>query len=119
MRLAPIFIWFALVVAAGCGLGTASSRCELRPAKNQCTDVRNALPTTAAGLRAVCGMLTFAYPDAGGFTDAKTCDTTGSVGGCEALQGDGAKQTNWFFPPSTADSVRSDCGNSSKFVTPQ
>lgn len=118
MRLDLAAVALLATAVVGCGLGTASSRCELRPQQSQCTDVRNALPTTAAALGAVCSMLTLAYPDAGGFTNGKTCDTTASVGGCQTIQGDGAKQTNWFFPPQTADGVRSDCGNSAKFVTP-
>lgn len=108
----------ALLITAGCGLGTATARCELRPGKAQCTDIRNALPPTILSLKTLCGTLSTAIADAGVFTDGQACDTSGSVGGCQAIQGDGSKQTNWYFAPKTTADAQMECGNSAKFVTP-
>jgi len=96
--------------------------CDLRPADDQCTDLRKYKGATLVTFQGVCGTLTSAKPGATGYKEDATCPTSGMLGGCEADNGDGSVQTNWYYSGKkykTADDVKMQCGSGQSFASPQ
>lgn len=104
-------------LAAGCSLNPLpekDAKCDLRPAKDQCTDWREFSGPSFATAQGVCGSLQ------GTFAEGATCDMTGVIGGCQSTSGDGSKQTNWYYlgeKYKTAEDAKQEC-QSQDFVTP-
>ncbi len=95
-----------------------SGRCELRPAKQQCTDWRNYKGPSMLTQQGVCTTLANAVgggkvtPE--GWTEGKTCDPSGMWGGCQTKSADGTEQTNWFYQSDdfkTIDEAKAKCDN--------
>ena len=111
------------VIAAGCGslIPTKSAKCDLRPKRDQCTDIREFRGPSLATFQGVCETLKAA---AGGATYAEnaTCDSAASLGGCQGSSSDGSKQTNWYYQGSKyadAAAAMMECESGQSFVGPQ
>jgi hypothetical protein len=119
----------ALTLLAGltlsCGLldnlPSRDARCDLRPQKDQCTDLREFKGGTFVTFQGVCETLRAATGSAT-FTEDARCDMTGAIGGCQSSNGDGSEQTNWYYSgteyTSEAD-AREECESYQTFVPPQ
>jgi hypothetical protein len=109
-----------LVVGCGSLLPGQDGRCDLRPAKAQCTDIRDFKGPTLVTFEALCATLTSAL-DGGTYTAGARCDSAGSLGGCQVSNADGSKQTNWYYQgtkyPDRA-AAEAECDNRMSFVTP-
>ncbi len=111
----------ALVV--GCGslnpFPSQDGRCDLRPAKAQCTDIRDFKGPTLVTFEGVCASLTAAL-DGGTYTPGARCDSAAALGGCQTANADGSKQTNWYYAgtkyPDRA-AAEAECANAMSFVT--
>lgn len=113
MRSFALFAFVALAtVSIGCSaaedlnpLPTTNGRCDFRPKKPQCTDLRNykaAVPAQTV-MQGIC---------VEGTTAAETCPTDGMLGGCQSDSGSGALQTNWYYSGDkykTVDDVKKQC----------
>lgn len=86
-------------------LPTTNGRCDFRPKRPQCTDLRNyksAAPASGV-MQGIC---------VEGVVDDSTCPTDGMLGGCQTDTGSGALQTNWYYSGEkykTADDVKAQC----------
>jgi hypothetical protein len=91
----------------------------MRPESNQCTDLRGFKGPSFITFENVCGTLK-ATNQGGVFQEDARCDVTGSVGGCQALNGDGSEQTNWYYPPkyNTDADVKEECAGGQSVVPP-
>jgi hypothetical protein len=91
---------FLVVLPAGCGLvdslPSRDARCDLRPAKDQCTDLREYKGPSFITFQGVCNTLTAAI-GGGTYAEDARCDMTGVVAGCRTHNGDGSEQTNWYY----------------------
>jgi len=112
-----------LCCAAGCGslIPSKSARCDLRPKRDQCTDIREFRGPSLATFQGVCETLKTA---AGGatYTENATCDSAQSLGGCQGSSSDGSKQTNWYYPGTRypdAAAAMTECDNGQSWVGPQ
>jgi hypothetical protein len=116
----------SLSLVLGCSslnpLPEKQASCDLRPAEDQCTDLRKYKGATLATFQGVCGTLTAAKPGAAGYKEDATCPVTAMLGGCQADNGDGSLQTNWYYTGKkykTADDVKMQCGSGQTFAAPQ
>jgi hypothetical protein len=101
-------------------LGERSGACELRPAKDQCTDIREFKGPTLATFQLLCESLTAAV-GGGEYLEDATCDTTGAWGGCQVVNLDGSLQTNWYFlggDYATIEEAQAECANNQDWVDP-
>lgn len=110
-------------LTTGCDLsflGSRDARCDLRPAKDQCTDLREFKGPSFLTFEGVCATLR-AAEQGGNFKEDARCDMTGVVGGCQSLNGDGSLQTNWYYSGSKykaeAD-VKAECSTGQDFAPP-
>jgi hypothetical protein len=96
----PIALTVLASLALGCGLvdnlPSRDARCDLRPARDQCTDLREFKGGSFITFQGVCETLR-ASTGGGTFAEDARCDMTGVIGGCQASNGDGSEQTNWFY----------------------
>jgi len=100
---------------SSCGLAGGNYACDLRPKSPQCTDWRD-LVGPSATQEAVCK--TLAATGEGIWKPNEKCTATDSVGGCQVAS-PVSKQTNWFYPPRTTDSVKAECkSDGTTFVSP-
>lgn len=101
-------------------LGTKQARCDLRPNRDQCTDIRDFPGPSLVVFENLCGSLN---QSAGGasYAEGEVCDLTGALGGCQSTSVDGTDQTNWYFPgaryPSSAEAM-AECDSGQTWVTP-
>jgi hypothetical protein len=112
-----------VVLTFGCGslipLPSQDGRCDLRPAKPQCTDIRDFKGPTLVTFEALCGTLTAAI-DGGTYTAGARCDSAAALGGCQTANADGSKQTNWYYQGTKYADVaaaQAECANAMSFVT--
>lgn len=117
-----LFASFLAAFVFGCGsfLSGQDGRCDLRPAKEQCTDIREFKGPTLVTFEALCATLTSAL-DGGTYTSGARCDSAGSLGGCQVSNADGSKQTNWYYQGTKyADraAAEAECDSQMSFVTP-
>lgn len=98
------------------------ARCDLRPGKPQCTDVRKFKGPSLVTFQGVCGSLEAASKDATGYQEDATCPITDMWGGCQTENGDGSLQTNWFYKGDkykTEEDAKKECDSNTKWVAPQ
>lgn len=102
-------------------LPSRDARCDLRPEKAQCTDLREFKGPSFLTFEGVCGTLKAATGSATFEEDAR-CDMTGVIGGCQSSNGDGSEQTNWYYSGTEytdeAD-AREECESYQSWVPPQ
>ena len=107
------------VSLVGCGGGNA--RCDMRPQTPQCTDWRGSVSPVWTVQEGLCK--TLAGTSTGGvFMSGATCPVEEMWGGCQATQGDGSKQTNWYYMGDkykTIESAQSNCDKSMTWLSPQ
>lgn len=96
-------------------LPTSDGRCDFRPKKPQCTDLRNykaAVPASTV-LKGIC---------VEGTADDSKCSTEGMLGGCQTDNASGSRQTNWYYASEkykTVDDVKAECASQkADFVDP-
>ena len=121
----PLLVLSAALAFVGCGslslLPARDVACDFRPAKSQCTDLRDSRAPTTANIKLFCEAI-FATIDGGTYTEDARCDVTGSLGGCQTANVDGSKQTNWYYPGSRYPdeaAARAECSGPQQFVPPQ
>lgn len=96
-------------------LPTSNGRCDFRPKKPQCTDLRNykAAAPAKTVMQGIC---------VEGTANEGTCSTDGMLGGCQSDGGSGALQTNWYYlgdKYKTVDDVKAQCtSDKATFVNP-
>lgn len=115
-----VFVAAVLVVGCGSLIPSREGRCDLRPARDQCTDLRDFKGPTLITFRGVCETLRAAL-DGGSYTEDARCEATGAIGGCQSSSVDGSKQTNWYYSGSkyqTEADARAECESAMRFVTP-
>lgn len=93
----------------------SNGRCDFRPKKPQCTDLRNykaAVPAEQV-MKGIC---------VEGTSSDGTCPVDGMLGGCQTANDSGSKQTNWYYSGEkykSADDVKKQCeDDKATFVTP-
>lgn len=126
MRLMALRVFcFLAVLSAGCGLldslPSRDARCDLRPAKDQCTDLRDFKGGSFITFQGVCTTLTAAI-GGGTYTEDARCDMTGVIAGCRAHNGDGSEQTNWYYAGEkykTESDVREECASGQELQAPE
>lgn len=96
-------------------LPSTNGRCDFRPKKSQCTDLRNykaAVPAETV-MKGIC---------VEGTADDSTCPIDGMLGGCQTANDSGSLQTNWYYTGETyktVDDVKKQCtDDKATFVTP-
>ena len=126
MLLRPCLALASLSLLFGCSslnpLPEKQASCDLRPADDQCTDLRKYKGATLVTFQGVCGTLTAAKPGATGYKEDATCSTTAMLGGCQTDNGDGSVQSNWYYTGKkykTADDVKAQCSSGQTFAPPQ
>jgi hypothetical protein len=108
-----------VLFALGCGdlldeapLGIKQARCDLRPDRPQCTDIRNFKGPSLVTFEGVCSTLKAATMS-GTYEEGAICDLTEAWGGCQSSSIDGSKQTNWYYKGGTKypdeASARAEC----------
>ncbi len=112
-----------LFLVAGCGslLPAKSARCDLRPKRDQCTDLRSYRGPSLLTFEGVCDTLKTAAGGAS-YTEGATCDSSASLGGCQGSSSDGSKQTNWYYQGSKyadAAAAMGECESGQAWVGPQ
>lgn len=96
-------------------LPTSNGRCDFRPKKPQCTDLRNykAAAPAKTVMQGIC---------VEGTADEGTCSTDGMLGGCQSSNESGSQQTNWYYlgdKYKTVDDVKAQCtSDKATFVGP-
>lgn len=128
MRSHPLKVPFLAVLGSllsGCGLVDAlpsrDARCDLRPAKDQCTDIRDFKGPSFITFQGVCSTLT-ASIGGGSYEEDARCDMTGVLAGCRTHNGDGSEQTNWFYTGGkykTEADVKEECGSGQDVQAPE
>jgi hypothetical protein len=120
MRTSLLVLFLSL---ASCGglLSPKIARCDLRPKRDQCTDIREFRGPSLVTFQGVCDTLKAA---AGGatYTDGATCDSAVSLGGCQGSSADGSKQTNWYYQGTSypdANAAKAECDTGQSWVEPQ
>lgn len=120
----PLRLLLLACLSLGCGLVDdlpgKDARCDLRPARDQCTDLRDFKGPSFITFQGVCDTLK-ASTGGGTFTENARCDMTGVVGGCMGHNGDGSDQTNWYYSGEdyTAEAdVREECESYQSFAPP-
>lgn len=100
-------------------LGTKQARCELRPKKQQCTDIRNFKGPSLITFEGVCETLKVATMS-GSYEEGAVCDLTDAWGGCQSGGIDGHEQTNWFYKGGdsfpTEEEAKAECGSGQTWV---
>lgn len=115
-----LFVLVSAVLVVGCGslIPSREGRCDLRPARDQCTDIREFKGPTLVTFQALCETLRGAL-DGGSYTENARCDGSAALGGCQSTSVDGSKQTNWYYQgtkyPSEAE-ARAECESAMSFV---
>jgi len=103
-------------------LGIKQARCELRPERPQCTDIRNFKGPSLATFEGVCGTLKVATKSAT-YEEGAVCDLTDAWGGCQSSGIDGHKQTNWFYKDDSSypdeAAAKAECESGDTWVPPQ
>jgi len=110
------------VVQSASPFSEQEARCDLRPGKSQCTDIRKFRGPSLVTFQGVCNSLKAASKDATGYQEDVTCPTTEMWGGCQTENGDGSLQTNWFYKGDdykTEDDAKKECDDGTKWVAPQ
>lgn len=96
--------------------------CDLRPGKDQCTDLRKFKGASLVTFQGVCDTLKASSKNATGYKEDATCPTTNMLGGCQTENGDGSLQTNWYYTGDTyktVDDVKKQCtDDKTTFVNP-
>ncbi|HEX8698029.1 MAG TPA: hypothetical protein VF815_04285 [Myxococcaceae bacterium] len=126
MRTVPsVSLTLIASLALSCGLvdslPSRDARCDLRPADDQCTDLREFKGPSFITFEGVCETLRAATGSATFEEDAR-CDMTGAIGGCQSSNGDGSEQTNWYYTGEkykTEEDARAECESYQTFVPPQ
>ncbi|MBL9044761.1 MAG: hypothetical protein JNM83_24330 [Myxococcales bacterium] len=115
------YVLLALCVAPLFGCGGGNARCDMRPSTPQCTDWRGSITPTWITQEALCK--TLSGTGVGGmFASGETCPTADMWGGCQATQGDGSKQTNWYYKGDkykTLADAQSKCDSGMSWIDPQ
>ncbi len=110
------------IINAANPFGEQQARCELRPGKSQCTDIRKFKGPSLVTFQGVCTSLTAASKDAGGYTEKSTCgDVSTMWGGCQTKSADGSLQTNWYYKGgeyATIDDAKKNCDSGQTWVDP-
>jgi len=118
-----------ILCVLGCGdlldqspLGTRQARCDLRPEKQQCTDIRNFKGPSLVTFEGVCETLK-ATTMSGSYEEGDVCEMTEVWGGCQSSGIDGHRQTNWYYKgddkyPDEA-SAKAECDSNQKWVPPE
>ena len=97
------------------------ARCDLRPGKAQCTDIRKFAGPSLATFEGVCSSLKSASQNATGYQEDEVCPSTDMWGGCQTKNGDGSLQTNWFYKGGdykTEDDARKECDDGAAWAPP-
>ncbi len=120
-RFVPCSILAVFSAMLGMGCGGNSARCDMRPSSPQCTDWRGSVSPVWVTQEALCR--TLGTTSAGGtFTAGATCPVEDMLGGCQATQGDGSKQTNWYYKsqqiPTEAEAQKK-CDSKMTWLPPQ
>ena len=128
MHSPPLKLSFLVVLGAwvsSCGLvdslPSRDARCDLRPAKDQCTDLREFKGPSFITFQGVCNTLT-ASIGGGSYQEDARCDMTGVVAGCRAHNGDGSEQTNWYYAGAkykTEADVKEECSTGQDVQAPE
>jgi hypothetical protein len=108
-------------LACSSPLPEKEARCDLRPGKAQCTDIRKFEGPTLVSFQGVCETLKSSTPNATGYQEDATCPTAGMLGGCQTKSADGSLQTNWYYmgteyPDATA--AKAECDSGQTWVNP-
>ena len=118
----PLLVACSSLVQEASPFSEQQALCDLRPGTPQCTDIRKFKGASLATFQGVCSSLKSAKPNATGYKDNATCPTTEMLGGCQAKNGDGSLQTNWFYKSDkykTEDDAKKECDSSTSWVGPQ
>jgi hypothetical protein len=125
MALKPSRLVVLVSLLSGCGLvdslPSRDARCDLRPARDQCTDLRDFKGPSFITFQGVCSTLTAAI-GGGTYEEDARCDMTGVIAGCRANNGDGSEQTNWFYSGEeykTEEDVKEECGSGQDVHPPE
>ena len=132
---APL-VFIGVVVLGGCSdvvqsaspFSEQEARCDLRPGRSQCTDIRKFRGPSLITFQGVCDSLKAASKDrpVTGYEEDARCPPGGAGeemwGGCQTENGDGSLQTNWFYKGDdykTEDDAKKECDDGTKWVAPQ
>jgi hypothetical protein len=124
------FVLIGLFAFAGCSdvvqsaspFSEQQARCDLRPGKAQCTDIRKFKGVSLITFQGVCDSLKASSANATGYQDDATCPPPEMWGGCQTENGDGSLQTNWFYKGDdykTEEDAKKECDDGMKWVAPQ
>jgi hypothetical protein len=109
------------LVDAANPLPEKQARCDLRPERAQCTDIRKFQGPSLVAFQGVCDSLESGSPNTTGYQADVTCPTTGMLGGCQTKSSDGSLQTNWYYTgteyPDQA-TARAECESGEAWVNP-
>lgn len=97
------------------------ARCDLRPGKPQCTDIRKFKGPSLVTFQGVCDTLKASSQGATGYKEDATCPVEEMWGGCQTENGDGSLQTNWFYKGDkfkTEDDAKKECDSNTTWVSP-
>jgi hypothetical protein len=120
-----VLVTSCALLAAGCGLltkpfGTRDAKCDLRPHRAQCTDLRDFPGPSLVTFQGVCETLKAVTPDGGViYAEGERCDSAASLGGCQSTSLDGTQQTNWYYQSTkypTAAEAQAECDSNAPFV---
>ena len=98
------------------------ARCDLRPGKPQCTDIRKFKGASLVTFQGVCNSLKASTANTTGYQEDATCPTAEMWGGCQTENGDGSLQTNWFYKGGeykTEEDAKKECDSNTTWVGPQ
>jgi len=103
-------------------LGIKQARCDLRPERPQCTDIRNFKGPSLITFEGVCETLR-ATTKSASYEEGAVCDLTDAWGGCQSSNIDGHRQTNWFYKgddkyPDEA-TAKAECESGDDWVLPE
>ncbi len=124
-KLSLLLLAVSSVCLFACGIITGAlagrdARCDLRPGRDQCTDIRDFKGPSFITFEGVCGSLK-AASGSGDYKEDARCDSANVVGGCQSSSADGSKQTNWYYQgtkfKARAD-VEAECDSNQTFAAP-
>lgn len=97
------------------------ARCDLRPGRAQCTDIRKFRGPSLVTFEGVCGTLKAATENTTGYQEGAVCPSEEMWGGCQTKNGDGSLQTNWFYKGEdfpTEEEAKAECDDNTTWVSP-